>query len=245
LILFLSDLQGRFEVVNAQIDHAESHAGRTVDAVVLPGDLGLTEPLLSRFFRRRGERFRRPFFYIEGNHEDFDAFDVNVERYADVMTHLPRGTAHTIAGRKFLALGGASYMDSFTTPERSLLKERDIHRCLRHPPDAVDIVLTHDCPSGIGMSGSPVFSHLPPPGFRGSPELLSHFHPHLWFFGHHHRWFQTALNGTRFFGLPEAWCGYALLHEDDRVDCIEHHILPPPTNWQRVLRWLRCEGMKL
>ncbi len=240
MILFISDLQGRFEVVNAQIDHAEQRSGRCVEAVLLSGDLGLFEPQLSRFFHKRGERFRRPFFFIEGNHEEFGSLDAHVRRYADVMTHLPRATIRTIAGRRLLALGGASYMDSHNTPEPSLVRPEDIERCLRHPPSAADIVLTHDCPSGIGVSSSPLFRHLGPPGFAGSRQLLSHFRPSIWVFGHHHRWFEKTMDGTRFYGLPEAWRGYALLHNDDCFECVANEISPPSGWWERL--WRRPPG---
>lgn len=242
MILFLSDLQGQFEVVNAQIDHAEQRTGRAVDAVMLPGDLGLCEPQLSRFFRKRRHRFHRPFYYIEGNHEDFEVFDKNVERYSDVMTHLPRGTAKVIHGRKILALGGAAYMDACNTPEPSLVRPRDIERCLQHPSEAVDVVVTHDCPAGIGVGGSPMFRHLGPPGFPGSRELLAHFRPLVWIFGHHHRWFETTIDGTRFYGLPEAWRGYALLHEDHRVECVEHHLPQPVGILEKLRRQFRRRG---
>lgn len=230
MILFISDVQGRFDVVNAQIDHAEQRVGRAVDAVLVPGDVGLYEPHLSRFFRKRGQRFHRPLFYVEGNHEDFDAFDVYVRRYADVMTHLPRATIHAIGGRKVLGLGGVSYMDASNTPRESLVQPCDIERCLCHPPGSADVVMTHDCPSGIGVTSSPTFRHLGPPGFPGSQQMLEHLRPAIWVFGHHHRWFETSINGTRFYGLTEAWRGYGVLHDDGEFEYVRHEI-PTSVGW--------------
>jgi len=239
VILFISDVHGRFELINAQTAHAELWLERPVDAVVLAGDLGLFEPHLSSFFRKQRQRFLRPFYFIEGNHEDFDALDVLVRRYADVMTHLPRGTLWEIAGHKVLALGGVSYMDALNTPRASLLNPADIARCLEHPPGAAEVLVTHDCPCGIGMANSPTYGHLGPPGFAGSRELLAHLRPPTWVFGHFHRRFEACVADTRFFGLPMGWHGYALLHDDGRFEYVDHSIPAPPGWWERIKqRWL-------
>lgn len=239
MILFVSDVHGRFDVINTQIDHAERRLGRAVDLVMLPGDLGLFEPHLGDFFRKRGQRFARPFYFIEGNHEDFDDFDRLVVRYADVMTYLPRASLHTFAGQRLLAMGGVAYMDALNTPRGSLLREVDIARCLAHAEGSIDVLVTHDCPMGIGVTNSPVFAHLGPPGFAGSREILERLRPPIWVFGHHHRWFEAAAGGTRFYGLPQGWHGYGVLHDDGRFEFVENHVPRDLSRWDRFkARWL-------
>jgi predicted phosphodiesterase len=240
MILFLSDVHCRYEIVNQQVEHAERELGATVSDVLVLGDLGLFEPFMKRFFRKGGQQFTHPTHFIEGNHEDFDSFDRLVERYRDVITHLPRGTTHAIAGTQVLALGGVSYMDAHTTPERAEILARDIDRCLALPSDAAEIVISHDCPAGIGVANEPGFEHYGPPGFAGGDRIAAHFQPHLWVFGHHHRWFDQTIGGTRFFGLPQSWLGYALWQPDSELQRVDHALpkepSPRPSIWQRFRR---------
>lgn len=246
MILLISDLHTRFELVNDQIDHAEARLGRSIEAAILLGDVGFAEPYLSRFFGKGRQRFRRRTYFVEGNHEDFDALPRLVARYEDELTFLPRGWAGDIAGWRCLALGGAAYMDALMTPRGSVVTDEDIERCLAHQPSAVDLVLSHDCPQGIGVASSPGFEHLGPPGLPQGQRLLSHFQPRLWVFGHHHRWLDLARDGTRFLGLPQAWQGYALLAPDGTLEAVPHAIPLPPSLAQRLRRrlatWLRPGG---
>ncbi|HMP76504.1 MAG TPA: metallophosphoesterase [Kiritimatiellia bacterium] len=206
MILLVSDLHGRFDVVNKLIAQAVGD-GADVSAVIILGDVGLFEPGLNRHFRKSGARFARPLYFIEGNHEDFTQFDTLVRRYADVMTHLPRGTIHTIANKRFLALGGTAYMDANTTPMGSVIEPRHIDACLRHPAGAVEIVLSHDAPAGLPIPIEPRFRRSDAPGFPGGASLARHFHPRYWFFGHHHCRFTFERDGTRYHGLPECTAG--------------------------------------
>ncbi|MDX9979725.1 MAG: metallophosphoesterase [Lentisphaeria bacterium] len=237
MILFLSDVHSRYEVVDRQVAHAEQEIGEPVADVLILGDFGLFEPFLKRFFRRQGQHFLRPTHFIEGNHEDFDHFERLVERYRDVIDYLPRGTVHQISGTSTLALGGVCYMDSHTTPRRAEIREADIARCLAHPKGSVDVVLSHDCPAGIGVLNQSGFEHYGPPGFVGAERILDHFHPRLWVFGHHHRWFDRTLDGTRFFGLPQSWLGCAALTADGELHRIEHVLPEKPRPAFPLWRW--------
>ena len=224
MILFLSDVHCRYEVVDRQVAHAEEELGVSISDVLVLGDFGLFEPFLKRFFRKQGKHFLRPTNFIEGNHEDFDHFEGLVARYRDVIAYLPRSTVHTIAGASTLALGGVRYMDAHTTPLRAEIREADIARCLALPAGSVDIVISHDCPTGIGVPNEPGFEHYGPPGFAGSEQILAHFQPRLWVFGHHHRWFDRTIAGTRFFGLPQSWLGCAVLTDDGELHRIDHNV---------------------
>jgi predicted phosphodiesterase len=209
VILLASDLHGRFEAVNQLIAHAV-RSGAEVTEVIILGDVGLFGPALKRYFRKEENRFARPLSFIEGNHEDYDRFDALVQRYSDVMTHLPRATLHTIAGARMLALGGAAYMDANTTPMRSVIEPRHIEACLRHPPGSADVVLSHDAPAGLPLPVDPRFRRADAPGFNGGDALARHFRPRVWFFGHHHCRFDLVRDGTHYHGLPECVDGYSL-----------------------------------
>lgn len=227
-LLLLGDVHARFGVIAAQIEHAREVAGALPCGVVIAGDLGLFGDDLRRHFRRQGLRFPVPVSFIEGNHEDFRDFAALVAGYADVLTHLPRATVHLLGPWRALGLGGARYMDAMTTPRGCEITERDIDACLALPPGAVDLVVSHDCPCGIGVPGTVGFEHLGPPGVPGFERIAARLQPRLWVFGHHHRWHEQEKLGTRYLGLPESWHGYCLLDRDGTLRRIDHAATPAP-----------------
>jgi predicted phosphodiesterase len=239
MILLLTDVHCLYHVVNAQITHAEAQAGKPVAAVVLLGDVGLFEPQLGHFFRRDGARFLRPTYFIEGNHEDHDRLAALATAYRQMLVYLPRSSVHCLDGCRLLCLGGTGYMDAHTTPRAAVITPADIAACLAHPRAAVEVIISHDCPQGIGVPNSPGFEHYGPPGFEGSASLRAHFAPRLWVFGHHHKWYDHSVGGTRFVGLAQSWKGYGLLDCDGRLEVVRHRVLLDTPFWTRLWRrWL-------
>ena len=238
-ILLISDVHARYEVIAAQAAHAQAQLGRPVARVLVLGDLGLFGPDLHAYFRRGGRRFPCPVAFIEGNHEDFGAFERLVAAYADVLTHLPRASVQRIGAWRWLCLGGARYMDSWSTPRGCEITPRDVAACLAHAPGSVDQVISHDCPSGIGVAHGGDLAHLGPPGDPGLAEVARHLRPRWWFFGHHHRWHEHEAGGTRFLGLPRSWQGYALLDPEGGVRRVDHEVEPP-----RRPGWWRWIGLR-
>ncbi len=234
--LIISDVHTNYEVINAQISHAEKSGGQVVDQVFVLGDFGFFRDELRDYFRRREHRFLRPVACIEGNHEDHGAIPDLARDYADVLTYVPRGTIHLLDRWGGLCLGGASYMDAATTPRGSEITTADVDNCLAHAPEAVDLILSHDCPAGLGVPGAPGMQHYGLPGEARLMLLAERYSPRWWFFGHHHRWFDLLQDGTRYVGLPESWVGYALLHFDGRVDLVRHRVAGNSRPWWR--RWL-------
>ena len=239
-ILLISDIHAHYHVMNAQITHAQDTLGRPVDQVLVLGDFGLFGSNLHDYFRRGRRSFSRPVAFIEGNHEDYRDFDNLVREYADVATHLPRGSVQRFGPWRWLCIGGARYMDSWSTPPGCEIREQDIDACLIQKPDEVDIVISHDCPTGIGMTNDSELGHLGRPGVEGLARIAEHLRPHWWFFGHHHRWHECESGGTHFIGLPRSWQGYALLDSTGELQRVEHEVgLPKRPGWWR---WI---GLKL
>jgi hypothetical protein len=234
-LLLLGDVHGHFQVIEAQIDHARRQLGYPVARLVVAGDFGLFGPELHTFFRRGGRRFAVPVAFVEGNHEDFRDFTTLVRDYADVVTHLPRATVHRLGPWDALCLGGARYMDAWSTPRGCEITERDIAACLAWPVGGADLVISHDCPCDIGVPSSPDLEHLGSPGVPGLERIAAHLRPRLWFFGHHHRWHEHDDNGTRYIGLPQSWEGYCLLDGQGEVRRVEHAVaLPSRPKWYRI-----------
>jgi hypothetical protein len=222
--LLISDVHARFDVVNEQLAHAEARLGGPVGEVVVLGDFGFFRDEMHRWFRRGGNRFARPVASIEGNHEDHGALAALAADYADVVTWLPRATVRPLASGRALCLGGARYMDAQSTPRGCEITDADVTACRAHAADSVDLVLTHDCPAGIGVPKATGLEHYGPPGEPRLNRLAEHFRPRWWFFGHHHRWFDGVHEETRYIGLPSSWQGYALLHADGAPDLVEHAV---------------------
>ncbi|RCK79014.1 MAG: hypothetical protein OZSIB_0565 [Candidatus Ozemobacter sibiricus] len=237
MLLLITDVHCQYHLIDEQVAYAEQLCGQAVAQVVVLGDFGLFAHTLYDFFRRAGRRFARPVSFLEGNHEEFDAFADLVGEYRDCFTWLPRASVHTLDGHRVLALGGAAYMDAMTTPRGCEIRAEDIAACLALPAGSVDVVLSHDCPQGIGMTNAPGFGHFGPPGFAGGREIAAHLQPRLWIFGHHHRWFDRTHGATRYLGLPESWKGFALLGHHGDLRVIDHFLDSPSTFWSRLTTW--------
>ena len=240
MILVTSDTHCYYDTINQQIEYAEALLNRALSCVIHLGDFGIYKANLHEYFIRKGRRFIRPVYFIEGNHEDFQSFPQLTEKYRDFFTHLPRGTVHTLDGYRFLALGGAAYMDSYNTQKGAIITDANINQCLSIPREAVDIILTHDCPNGIGVLNTPGLDYYGATGFPRSDELGAHFKPRLWLFGHHHKWFSTQDDTTTFQGLPGSWKGYCLLDDNYQITTVENSVPWPRTRpVDRLLTRLR------
>lgn len=223
-VMLISDLHAKYGVINAQIEHAAGEEGHAVGQVFVLGDFGFFGDELHAWFRRGKNRFLVPVACIEGNHEDHGALPGLAARYADVFTYLPRGRIHDLGPWRGLCLGGARYMDACSTPRGCEVTAADLAACLAHDPDTVDLVLSHDCPADLGVTNTPGLEHYGPTGVPLMDGLAVRFRPRWWFFGHHHRWFDLARDGTQYVGLPQSWCGYVLLFADGRITRVSHDV---------------------
>ncbi len=226
MILVTSDTHCYYDTINKQIEHAENVLGHRITSVIHLGDFGAYKPHLNEFFIKQKQCFKRPLYFIDGNHEDFNALDWIARKYKDCFTYLPRGTVHKIDGYRFLCLGGAAYMDSMITQKGAVITDAQINRCLSIPTDDVDIILTHDCPVGIGVPNTPGLDFFGATGFPRSDELSAHFKPRLWLFGHHHKFFSHIIEGgTSYYGLCGTWKGFGLLDENFSFCFVENSIV--------------------
>jgi Icc-related predicted phosphoesterase len=231
--MLVSDVHCQYGLIDKQIIHAEALFKKEIAQVIVLGDLGYFEHELNVFFKHNPHGFLRPVAFIDGNHEDFAALHDQATRFSPVLTYLPRASLHRFANFSMLAFGGAAYMDAGVTPLGSEITEEQINNCLKLPKDGVDVVISHDCPQGIGLRNHPGFEHYGPPGFQRGLEIVEHLQPGLWFFGHHHRWFDRQCGSTRFIGIAEIWKGYALLMDNAEVIIQQNELSRRLSWWQR------------
>ncbi len=234
-VLLISDIHTRYAVINAQIQHAEEATDSLISEVMILGDFGFFGDEMHDYFRRRKKRFLRPVACIEGNHEDHAALPDLGRRYADVVTHLARGTVRGFGPWRGLCLGGARYMDASSTPRGCEITDDDVAACLAHQADAVDMILSHDCPEGLDVPNTPGLEHYGAPGVSQMAPLAAHFRPRWWLFGHHHRWFDRQQDGTRYIGLPQSWLGYVLLRPDGEITMVQNEVSIRADAWWK--RW--------
>ncbi|MCK5783135.1 MAG: metallophosphoesterase [Desulfobacterales bacterium] len=225
MILIISDTHSYYNTINHQIRHAEFTMGTPVSCVIHLGDFGIYKSSLHDFFIKQKQRFLKPVYFIEGNHEDHNALPKLTKKYKDYFTHLSRGKVFEINGLRFLCLGGTAYMDAMNTQLGAIISDNNINECLSIPSDKVDIIITHDCPAGIGVPNTPGLEFFSEPGFERSAELGIHFKPELWLFGHHHQWFEHRDDHTSYYGFPSAWRGYGLLDEGFNIK-IQNNEMP-------------------
>lgn len=225
MILFLGDLNCRYWLVNQAIGVAETQFDESVTAVIQLGDFGLFKtPLNSYFNGKDSHSFIRPVYFIDGNHEDFLFFETLTRTFSRQFTYIPRGSVLNLNGLNFLCLGGSAYMDPVNTPSGAVIRDSDIQTCLSHSPETVDIILTHDCPSDIGVPGTTGFEYCGQTGFSQSRRLRDHFSSKTWLFAHHHQFFEHSDTHGSCFGLPEAHDGFAVMGENGQVILVEHQI---------------------
>ncbi len=105
-----------------------------------------------------------PLLFVDGNHDDHQwlarqKLSVNGLRpLGDWMWHIPRGLRWTWSGLRFLGLGGAHSVDA-TFRQRGGLMWQPQERITAKQAQLVreggpaDVMLSHDCPTGVNIPG--------------------------------------------------------------------------------------------
>jgi predicted phosphodiesterase len=114
------------------------------------------------------KKFGVDFYFIDGNHEDFDQLDdalKNKERkpdgrvtLRDNVIWLPRGTVLTFDGRRFGFLGGSVSVDKYRRvkfhtwwPQEVIIPENIQQLKKNLDGDHVDVLITHDVPNCVEL----------------------------------------------------------------------------------------------
>jgi Icc-related predicted phosphoesterase len=168
----------------------------------------------------RYEGFPAPLYWIKGNNENFDA--IERKTLPPNYFHLPNGQLTTIGGLRVVGLGGTFAPTMYELraselphPTKSTAKAPEAADRRRHfvreeveacrQVRDVDIFLSHEAPRpfrvvrGIDAGKTPI------------NEVLSALKPRLHLFGHHHKFTEAMVSGTRSLCLDLVSKSYLLI----------------------------------
>jgi Icc-related predicted phosphoesterase len=175
------------------------------------GDLGDDEGIY--------EAVTAPLYWIKGNNESFDA--VTAGNLPANLRHIPNGTAVEVSGVTVGGLGGTFAPTWYDTdpaalphPRKGTMKATVLADKRRHFVRAevealkargrVDILLTHEAPRPFRVGRMDA-------GKTPVNELVAALRPRLHLFGHHHRFAEQDLHGTRSICLDLVGRSYVLV----------------------------------
>jgi len=174
LIVGVGDIHGRFQRVGRWLDALEQALGRAIDQVLAVGDVEAfatpddhrrkaakrTMPAEFAEFAREEARLSRPFAFIGGNNEDFEALHGHPEgeEVAPGVRYLGRTGEKTLAGVRVAWLSGIYAPKWFETPlqrpttvatrkQAGYFRAPEVERVRRM--ERVELLLTHEWPRGL------------------------------------------------------------------------------------------------
>jgi len=145
--------------------------------------------------------FPIPTYFIQGNHENWDAIEKIKENQGPKNLHfLENGNLYDIRGLKILALGGNYAPSKFKLKRKDLTGDLrrhfvndEITTCCTYKD--VDIFLTHEAPS-------PYYKFDRNIGNSSVSQIIKATNPKLHVFGHHHYYSEyIAVPNTKSLGL--------------------------------------------
>lgn len=218
------DIHGNYEIFHELLMH--SVKTQHITAAFQVGDFGISEKALKH---RELLELPVPLFVVDGNHEDFSFIrkslnDNTTKNWADYNLHYqPRGSVARIGNISAGFIGGALNVDHQQKKKNgNYITNDEVKLAIRtFSSQHLDIVISHSCPSGIGigMEGSPFHrwgvanyiilnGYSPgPSGDYGETQLTDLWNkmkqrPKLWVFGHFHEYQSSLIDDTRFICLP-------------------------------------------
>jgi hypothetical protein len=216
-LCLLADTHAELELVNRHVRFLKLRHGVEVEGILHAGDFGFWDQGPWRAFARGAYQFLKPMVVVHGNHEDprvcARVQGRDTTEHGVTNLYLAKsGEFVDFAGLVILCVGGAKCVDNpavrypFSPDEYTAALES--WRAGGSP--AIDILLTHEAPSGTGMVGDPFISAKfgLNPFEVGEPllrELWEAVKPKLHVCGHHHKLHRyTSPDGLQHLTLPVA-----------------------------------------
>ncbi len=197
-----------------------------IEAALQVGDFGFSKEVMNH---PELNNLPLPLYVIDGNHEDYKFLAKSLNKGSQEnwkscnLYYQQRGTTVALNDIRVGFIGGAMNVHR---PQRmksgNIITDDDLRRAEQefsvNPPD---IVVSHSCPTGIGvgMSGNPshrmgIYYNIIMAGYDPGPfddcgesQLASLWKcmetkPRLWIFGHFHRFHRQRIEDTEFISLP-------------------------------------------
>ena len=167
-VVLLGDTHGN---AHALVDAFFVAKDAEAEAIIQLGDFGFGwiahtgQCEFSRLAAEMVERTAIPFYWLDGNHENFDLLyeiepDENNHRHIfPGVTHLGRGSTLTIGDTTFMAFGGAISVDrQHRVLGRSYWQQESVTpediEAVKSNTTPIDIFLSHDAPYGAQTDGN-------------------------------------------------------------------------------------------
>lgn len=221
-ILLLGDLHGTMELVGATVDVLRARFDFAPEAIVQVGDWGFFAEWGDWPRVLRGEILLPPIptYVVHGNHEgraETLAAVAGIPQLPQLHVFALGGAVWTIGGSdpvRLLGCGGA-YDAPTTTPSDGIpFSERDPEMALvrwmaaGEPP--IDLLVTHEAPTGCGDLGEWRYGSPWRTGSPGIRALWERVAPPLMVCGHYHRELTRREGGRTLRVLPLASDGAAI-----------------------------------
>lgn len=196
-IAIIGDVHGDWDSLNTVIRSIFHHFPETTH-IVQVGDFGhgwpqvsLTDPYNLWKIPDAFKRKKRPFHFLDGNHENFE-FLKKFGSGSKWLTYQPRGSILEIEDKKLMFFGGATSIDKEDRiigrswwPDENI-KKHELDAAINLDIGTVDAIFSHEHPESIPYR---IKSDLPD-GYsdRVALDILyNRFKPKFWFFGHWHK----------------------------------------------------------
>lgn len=222
-ILILGDVHCQWAALNRVIFKAfQKHPDIT--HMIQVGDLGYAWPRSKPFeFDRRmcntmvehvpDEVFERvkntPFYWLDGNHENFDQLDLDGGAWQPGITYMPRGSVLEIDGKRLMFFGGAYSVDKYNRTEhlswwrQESITYTQVQKTLETVNGPIDALFTHEHATSIPYSNKYKDEIIETHADRNALQVILHrYQPKFYFFGHHHDRGSGELNGMKWTCCP-------------------------------------------
>lgn len=218
IIAFAGDWHGEQSYAYRAMKFAKKQGA---DILVHVGDFGIWHPYgYVKTINEYANNLDLPVYFVDGNHEDHPWLlsqpiaDDGFRPLGDTLFHIPRAHRWEWGGLSFMGLGGATSVDRKRRkpgiewfPEEAITTG-DMYRAV--DGGHVDVLVTHDCPSGVDIPGitDSTSSWIPKDDLQAAHAhrdllrvVFDQVTPDYLFHGHYHVRYTSVFNNCIINGL--------------------------------------------
>lgn len=168
-----------------------------------------------------------PFYWLDGNHENFDVLEKDQGAWQPGIKYMPRGSTLDFDGTAAMFFGGAASHDRAYRIEglswwpQEFITYKQTMDALEHKGQ-IDVLFSHEHPASFPYSDK----RYGPDDIFGIAEknaleaIREKFKPKWSFFGHHHAFSRGETNGTKWACCPIIESRKAIIWNGDEIQVI-------------------------